>query len=131
MCADKKVAPASGNAEAKSADEKVKRLHDYTREVGRVRSFFKQNPHLWDELCSKCERHIAAGVPFGVQEVLERWRWFRPVVSGGSELRINNNWSPIVARLLVAEYPEADKLVERRRSVYDSIIVEVSSHGTV
>ena len=121
----KEKAPVLRNTEAKGEGEKVNRQVDYTRlacEVGRVRSFFERNPRLWLELCDKCERHIAAGVPFGIHEVMERWRWFRPTTSDGSELRLNNSWSPIIARLLIAEYPEADKLIERRRSVYDRLI---------
>lgn len=121
----KQEAPVLRNTEAREEGEEANtRQVDYTRlayEVGRVRAFFERNPRLWVELCDKCERHISAGVPFGIHEVMERWRWFRPTTEDGSELRLNNSWSPIIARLLVAAYPEADKLIERRRSVYDQL----------
>lgn len=122
------LAAGSGLEEA----EKARDDSDFSRaarEVGRVRAFFENNPLLWDELRAVCESHLASGRPFGIQEQIERWRWFRPTTSDGSELKLNNSWSPIIARLLIAEYPEAAELVERRRSRYDMLFEEVPSRG--
>ena len=116
MC--NKKSPTPDNAEDKKSINSLTRL---TREVDRVRDFFQSNPHLWYDLCNEAEHHINANRRFGIQAIVERWRWYRPAISDGRPFKISNSWCAIIARLLIEAYPEAANLVERRSSIYDQV----------
>lgn len=94
------------------------------RNVADVERFLAENPRLWDELVETARVSVNCGRRFGVREVIERWRWLRPVVSDGSVLRLNNNATPILARLVVERVPECAGLIERRESVYDEVFAD-------
>lgn len=123
-------AAGSGLAGAYMAEGKHS-TDELLRNIGRVERFFADNPSLLDELDALAEQHIASGRKFAIQEVVERWRWYRPVVSDGADLRINNSWCPIMSRLLVERHPQAAELIEMRASVYDDIFAGRASRATV
>lgn len=91
------------------------------RNVADVERFLADNPHLKEELIGVARESARSGRRFGVRETLERWRWFRPVMSDGSDVKVNNNMAPILARLLIEWVPECSALIERRASVYDEV----------
>jgi len=98
--------------------------------VERVRAFFDANPDLWSELVAEARRHVATGARFGVQTAIERWRWYRPVVSGGEAFRLDNTWGAVIARLLVEAVPECRPFIELRRSRFDGFFTAVEvGHG--
>lgn len=91
------------------------------RNVADVERFLADNPHLKEELVGVARESARSGKKFGVRETLERWRWFRPVMSDGSDVKVNNNMAPILARLLIEWVPECAAFVERRVSAYDEV----------
>ena len=91
------------------------------RNVADVERFLADNPHLKEELVGVARESARSGKKFGVRETLERWRWFRPVMSDGSDVKVNNNMAPILARLLIEWVPECAAFVERRASAYDEV----------
>ena len=91
------------------------------RNVADVERFLAENPRLKEELVEVARESARSGRRFGVRETLERWRWFRPVMFDGSDVKVNNNMAPILARLLIEWVPECAAFVERRASVYDEV----------
>lgn len=91
------------------------------RNVADVERFLAENPHLKEELVEVARESASNGRRFGVREVLERWRWFRPVASDGSDIKVNNNMASILARLLIEWVPECSAFIERRASAYDEV----------
>ena len=123
---------AGGNGLAKAADavEEEHSTDELVRNVWRVERFFEENPTLKDELDSFVEHNIMCGRKFGIQEIVERWRWYRPVLSDGTDVRINNSWCPIMSRLIVEWHPRAADLIETRASLYDEVFeVRGASRG--
>lgn len=125
------AARGNGQDVAVGAVDKEHSTDELLRNVRRVELFFGENPSLLAELDAYVERHIASGRKFAIQEVVERWRWYRPVVSDGTDLRINNSWCPIMSRLLVERHPQAAELIEMRASAYDAIFSGRASRATV
>ena len=58
-----------------------------------------------------------------MQSLIEQAREKRFVDRYGRDTRINNDFAPIFARWLAREHPEMVPLIERRRSVFDSLVV--------
>lgn len=113
---------ARGSGRAKTVS--VSNAHsteELRRNVADVERFLAENPHLKEELIEVARESARSGRRFGVRETLERWRWFRPVMFDGSDVKVNNNMAPILARLLIEWVPECAAFVERRASVYDEV----------
>lgn len=113
---------AGGSGRAKTVS--VSNAHsteELRRNVADVERFLADNPHLKEELVGVARESARSGRRFGVRETLERWRWFRPVMFDGSDVKVNNNMAPILARLLIEWVPECAAFVERRASVYDEV----------
>lgn len=100
---------------------KTHSIEELRRNVADVERFLTDNPRLKEELVGAARESARSGKRFGVRETLERWRWFRPVMSDGSDVKVNNNMAPILARLLIEWVPECAAFVERRASVYDEV----------
>lgn len=114
--------PARGSGRTKTVS--VSNAHsteELRRNVADVERFLAENPHLKEELIEVARESARSGRRFGVRETLERWRWFRPVMSDGSDVKVNNNMAPILARLLIEWVPECAAFVERRASAYDEV----------
>lgn len=118
---------ATGGGQPKERTGKIPSTHsseELRRSVAGVECFLTENPSLRDELVETAQASVRSGRKFGVREVLERWRWYRPVTSGGSDLRVNNNDAPIIARLLIEWVPECAGLIELRASAYDEVFAD-------
>lgn len=100
---------------------KTHSIEELRRNVADVERFLTDNPRLKEELVGAARESARSGKRFGVRETLERWRWFRPVMSDGSDVKVNNNMAPILARLLIEWVPECAAFVERRASAYDEV----------
>ena len=100
---------------------KTHSIEELRRNVADVERFLTDNPRLKEELVEVARESARSGRRFGVRETLERWRWFRPVMSDGSDVKVNNNMAPILARLLIEWVPESAAFIERRASVYDEV----------
>ena len=74
------AARGNGQDVAVGAVDKEHSTDELLRNVRRVELFFDENPSLLAELDAYVERHIAHGRKFAIQEVVERWRWYRPVL---------------------------------------------------
>lgn len=115
------LAAGSGLVKAADAVEEKHSTDELMRNVWKVERFFQENPSLKDELDSFVEHNIICGRKFGIQEIVERWRWYRPVLSDGTDVKINNSWCPIMSRLIVEWHPRAADLIETRASLYDEV----------
>lgn len=113
---------ARGSGRTKTASvSNAHSIEELRRNVADVERFLGENPHLKEELVEVARESASNGRRFGVREVLERWRWFCPVVSDGSDIKVNNNMASILARLVIEWVPESAAFIERRASVYDEV----------
>lgn len=119
--------PATGSGPKKRTDCSASEHHsteELRRNIAEVERFLASNPRLRDELVETARSSVRDNRRFGVREVLERWRWYRPVMSNGTQFRINNNTAPILARLAVEWVPEVAGLIELRASAYDEVFAD-------
>lgn len=83
----------------------------------------QDNEQVWAFMVSRAMRLSEAGQPIAVQSLIEQAREKSFVDRHGRDTKINNDFAPIFARWLIREHPEMEPLIERRRSVFDSLVV--------
>lgn len=83
----------------------------------------RDNEQVWRFMVSHAMSLAEKGQPIAVQSLIEQAREKRFVDRYGRDTRINNDFAPIFARWLAREHPEMVPLIERRRSVFDSLVV--------
>ena len=84
--------------------------------------FNQDNPHVYN-LSARFTREAQAalGAPLGINFVMERVRWETSVVTtGGDPYRINNNFAPFYARLIMHTCPDLRNVFVTRTSVADA-----------
>lgn len=53
---------------------------------------------------------------FSARAIIHRIRWYHHVERGDDTFKCNNNWTPSMARWLVAKHPEMEEFFELRSS---------------
>lgn len=78
--------------------------------------FHKKNPQVFDELVKLCEQAKRAGRKrIGIKMMFEVLRWNRHMDTSDEDFKLNNNYAPRYARILVEKHPEYNGLFETRR----------------
>lgn len=80
--------------------------------------YHKRNPVVW-QLCQKYafELKRAGRKKYSVYSIFERIRWHMAVETVGDDFKLNNNYRPCYARLLILTYPEFTGFFETRSSI--------------
>lgn len=96
-------------------------LFDGISDAGFLRYHF-DNPHIYDAFRSYALRAIARGYRhWGAKGVFEVIRW-ESAVRGDDEFKINNNYTPLYARLFMNEHPEHEGFFRLRDSRFDAVV---------
>jgi hypothetical protein len=83
-------------------------------------TFHANNPQVFRALHSYARQLYDRGVKkFGINALFERLRWDYLVQTTGDAFKLNNNYAPYYARLLVEIDPDLDGFLERRASRAD------------
>jgi len=85
----------------------------------------EMNPRAWGYACAIALKDAKGGRRVGSQRLVEIIRARDFTDEAGRPTKVNNDFSPIFARLLIVEHPEVAPFVERRESVYDAIMCDV------
>jgi len=102
------------------ADEYTdKQKANAARKDAKARLFRSLNPDLFAKLEKHALNETAHKRRFSVQRWIEEVRWKDHVNRIGESVKINNDFAPIFARMLVTEHPEVRGFIELRKSVYD------------
>jgi len=82
--------------------------------------FHRENPRVF-HLFVRFSRDAktALGTPIGINLVTERVRWETSVVTTGDAHKLNNNFAPFYARLIMHSQPDLRGAFTTRRSVAD------------
>lgn len=89
----------------------------------------KDNPRAWHYIVRYALDAAANGRRLGGQEVVEAVRAHDFTDEYGRPTRVNNDHAAVFVRLLVAEYPQLDTLIERRASVFDLLMTPLENEG--
>ena len=77
-----------------------------THSVERFFRFHRNNPHVFGRLKEIAREMRAAGWKrYGIRRIMEVMRWERERKTRGEVFKINCNFIPMYARLLIARYP--------------------------
>ena len=83
-------------------------------------AYHAANPQVYAALRRFALEAKRAGRPrIGINEVHERVRWHTTVEARHDSFKVNNNWRPFYARLLMHEEPELEGFFETRRASAD------------
>lgn len=99
------------------------RINDASAEMHNAAEKFKACPEfkafLWDGLLSDVRAERRTSVAYWLQQA-RKIDWAR---SDGDPFRVNNNLAAAIARLFLAEHPEAAPFIETRRAACDGMLV--------
>lgn len=79
--------------------------------------FHVSNPHVYRELVKlTASAHARGRKKIGIKMLFEilRWNYYMATDDPNSEFKINNNYAPFYARLIMSEQPEFDGIFELR-----------------
>ena len=83
-------------------------------------NFISANPQVWDLFIRFTLERISKGFKhYGAREVLQRIRWEVDSLEKGSGYKLNNNYSPWLARKFHAEYPQHKDFFRMRDAAAD------------
>ena len=108
-------APGEGHADVQASRAALK--------LARAKRWRQDNEQVWAFMLSRAMRLAEAGQPIAVQSLIEQAREKLFVDRYGRDTKINNDFAPIFARWLIREHPDMEPLIERRASVFDSLVV--------
>ena len=82
--------------------------------------FHEANPHVYDAVVSVALGMKAAGFKKGaIKMIWERLRWLHAMRTGGGDYKLNNNFAPWYARLVMDTVPELHGFFETRALRYE------------
>jgi hypothetical protein len=84
----------------------------------KFRMFHMKHPEVYRELVKLARQWVAAGHHrLGIKTLFERlrWEWHISGISDTDGFKLNNNFAPYYARLIMEENPELDGLFELRQ----------------
>jgi len=77
--------------------------------------YHKENPEIWDQFKEATFALIKVGRKhFSADAILHSIR-FNTVLRGGTDFKINNNYSSMYSRLFTANFPEHKDFFEQRK----------------
>ena len=77
--------------------------------------YHKENPEIWEEFKEATFALIKVGRKhFSADAILHSIR-FNTVLRGGTDFKINNNYSSMYSRLFTANFPEHKDFFEQRK----------------
>ena len=77
--------------------------------------FHIENPHVYRELRKLALDMKTRGVEqYGIKSLIEVLRWHRVMTTSDPKYKINNNWAPFYARLLMEQEPALRGFFETR-----------------
>lgn len=107
-------------------DEEMERGREKLR---RAHAWRAKNPRAWRYVI-RCALNAAKnGRRVGGQELVEAVRAHEFTDEDGRPTTTNNDYAPIFARWLVAQFPQLDPLIERRVSVFDVLMRPLFEKG--
>jgi hypothetical protein len=85
--------------------------------------FHVDNPHVYATLVLLARRWVSrtGQAKLGVQTLLEGCRWHVAITTKNADFKINNNYGPFYARLIMARESDLAGLFEVRRSVAEVV----------
>lgn len=90
--------------------------------LNRFYQWREDNPQAWAFAEAIALNKAARGQRVSVRALVEAIRAHDLADVDGRPPKPNNDYAPIVARVLIIEHPEVSPHVERRRSVYDALL---------
>lgn len=96
----------------------------YTLLEARADEWIRLNPALWRKFTAHCLNEVAHNRRISVRWLIEEVRKRDHVNRNGDPVKVNNNYSPIFARRLIAEHPELRGAIELRRCIHDVMMGE-------
>lgn len=82
--------------------------------------FHADNPVVYATLCSLAREWVArTGRPAGIGQLTERCRWEIAMRTNDPQFKINNNYRPYYARLIMISEPDLTGIFELRPSAAD------------
>ena len=100
----------------------MSRIEDSSAEVHNAREKLRECPEFGRFVWSWCLNEVAHDRRFSMRAALEEARRIDWTRTDGDPFRVNNNLSPALARLFVAEHPEAAPYIETRRAACDGML---------
>lgn len=95
------------------------------RDAAEVRAgalrWVERNPQAWGAITAKACGYARRGRHFSMRYLLEWARMDLPVDAGGDGFRIENDYIPVFARMLVEQHPECRQYVSLRRTRFDAL----------
>jgi len=83
-------------------------------------AYHAENPQVYAALRRFAFEAKRAGRPrISINLLHERLRWYTTIEAQGDEFKVNNNWRPFYARLLMQQEPELDGFFETRKAAAD------------
>lgn len=84
------------------------------------RAFHEANPSVYIALRDRAFELLKAGRKrYGIMALINVVRWHRALTTHGDDYKINNNFAPFYARLLMEQEPDLAGFFEVRTSVAD------------
>lgn len=83
--------------------------------------FHEENPRVYDVMVRLAREYIArtGRRHLGMAQLRERVRWEIAMKTSDPDFKINNNYTPYYARLIMTREPDLDGIFALRRSVAD------------
>lgn len=86
----------------------------------KFQQFHEENPHVYRTLVYLARQWVNAGhTRLGIATLFERARWEFAMSTTDPDYKINNNYKPYYARLIMSQEPDLDGLFELRRAAAD------------
>jgi hypothetical protein len=86
----------------------------------RFAEFHRENPRVYDELVRLARRGRQAGrTKMGINQLFEVLRWNVSLTTRGEDFKLNNNYAPHYARLIMDRERDLAGIFELRRSHAD------------
>lgn len=82
--------------------------------------FHRANPHVYEAFKRFAKEARQRRDHFAARDIIHRIRWWTEIESNDADgFKINNNWSPFYARLLIKDDPTFAGFFELRRAAAD------------
>ena len=79
-------------------------------------SFHRPNPHIFRMFRERAFAMRATGrSTYGARTIIENMRWDHDIQTTGVDFKINDDWVPMYARLLLHRYPKIGPFFELRK----------------
>lgn len=103
-------------------DERKEAIERAKKKLADAKYWVLTNPRAWRYMADTAMHQAAEGKKVSGRQLVENVRKRDFADTYGAPTKVNNNYTPIFARLLVAEHPQLAKHVEFRRTVLDEIM---------